>query len=212
MFPFMGLILQVAENKCWICGFNCQSNKDLQAHLHTGFNFEKDGKLPWQDDLYLKPFMQEDAVLHSFGDDEDSEDDSAIPVEEEYLMQELANDNGLGEISLDDNDILGIVPSEHDAPNENGGKESFSGTSDSVNIGGHLEKVMPNGMTQREDLGSPVRKRKDKNLKVSFASVTAREIKNVNESYFGAYSSFGIHREMLSDKVLNYSLNSPCPS
>ncbi|KAG2372505.1 protein arginine N-methyltransferase [Vigna angularis] len=29
----------------------------------------------------------------------------------------------------------------------------------------------------------------------------AKHIKKVNESYFGSYSSFGIHREMLSDKV-----------
>ncbi|PKI68715.1 hypothetical protein CRG98_010772 [Punica granatum] len=30
---------------------------------------------------------------------------------------------------------------------------------------------------------------------------TAGDVRRVNESYFGAYSSFGIHREMLSDKV-----------
>ncbi|XXG41195.1 hypothetical protein AAC387_Pa01g1713 [Persea americana] len=129
---------QVAENKCWSCGFNCQSNKDLQAHLHTGVNFEKDGKLPWQDDIYLKPFMQEDAVLHNFGEDEDGEDDCAISVDNEELMQVLVNEYDLREISLDDDNTLGV---------------------------------------------------------------SAKEIKNVNESYFGAYSSFGIHREMLSDKV-----------
>ncbi|RWR79740.1 Protein arginine N-methyltransferase [Cinnamomum micranthum f. kanehirae] len=192
---------QVSENKCWSCGFNCQSNKDLQAHLHLAVNFEKDGKLPWQDDIYLKPFMQEDAVLHNFGEDEDGEDDCAISVDNEELMQELVNAYDLREISLDDDNTLGIVPSEHGAPSENGAKGSSFCTSNCLNMGSHLEMGTANGTALREDMGSPSRKKKDKNLKVSFAGVSAKEIKNVNESYFGAYSSFGIHREMLSDKV-----------
>lgn len=42
---------------------------------------------------------------------------------------------------------------------------------------------------------------KDEELEVSFAKVEASEIKIVNKNYFGLYSSFGIHREMISDKV-----------
>ncbi|KDP40554.1 hypothetical protein JCGZ_24553 [Jatropha curcas] len=32
-------------------------------------------------------------------------------------------------------------------------------------------------------------------------NLVSKDIKKVNESYFGSYSSFGIHREMISDKV-----------
>lgn len=184
---------QVANNKCWSCGFICQSNADLLAHLHSTVNFEKDGELPWQNVMYLKPFMQEDAVLHSFGEDVDGEDDYLMAVGKEELMQELANAEALGEICLDE-DITDIGPSEHDTLNNN--------ETDKVNVmSGHLEKATTNGITHGEDMGSSNRRSKDKNLRVSFANVAAREIKNANESYFGAYSSFGIHREMLSDKV-----------
>ena len=37
-------------------------------------------------------------------------------------------------------------------------------------------------------------------------NLVAKDIKKVNENYFGAYSSFEIHREMISDKVLNFSV------
>ena len=44
-------------------------------------------------------------------------------------------------------------------------------------------------------------KTKDKRSQVTFSNVAEKEIKTINESYFGAYSRFGIHREMLSDQV-----------
>ncbi|WVZ74751.1 hypothetical protein U9M48_022896 [Paspalum notatum var. saurae] len=40
----------------------------------------------------------------------------------------------------------------------------------------------------------------DRQLKVACDSVTAKAIKTVGDNYFGSYSSFGIHREKLSDK------------
>ncbi|KAG0556222.1 hypothetical protein KC19_11G036100 [Ceratodon purpureus] len=45
------------------------------------------------------------------------------------------------------------------------------------------------------------KKKGKKDLKVTFAEVAKREARNVNKDYFGSYSAFGIHREMLSDKV-----------
>lgn len=45
------------------------------------------------------------------------------------------------------------------------------------------------------------KKKSKKNLKVTFAEVAKKEARNVNKDYFGSYSAFGIHREMLSDKV-----------
>ena len=45
------------------------------------------------------------------------------------------------------------------------------------------------------------KKKNKKDLKVTFAEVAKREARNVNKDYFRSYSAFGIHREMLSDKV-----------
>ena len=61
---------------------------------------------------------------------------------------------------------------------------------------------MSNGSAVKENLRELHQNRNDKQLRASFA---AREINNVNENYFGAYGSFGIHREMISDKVLRFS-------
>jgi protein arginine N-methyltransferase 3 len=44
---------------------------------------------------------------------------------------------------------------------------------------------------------------KDKKLRVPFAKVAEREMRNANRDYFGSYSAFGIHCEMLSDRVLD---------
>ncbi|XWS57037.1 hypothetical protein CRYUN_Cryun09bG0137100 [Craigia yunnanensis] len=42
---------------------------------------------------------------------------------------------------------------------------------------------------------------KDKQSRVYIADVVEKDIKKVNEIYFGSYSSFGIHRDMISDKI-----------
>ncbi|KAM1145753.1 hypothetical protein ACFX2I_037662 [Malus domestica] len=46
---------QVAENRCRSCGLTCQSNQDLQNHLHETVNF-KDITPGWDSDEYIKPF------------------------------------------------------------------------------------------------------------------------------------------------------------
>ena len=60
-----------------------------------------------------------------------------------------------------------------------------------------------NGVITIEDTSrqSSLMKKKDKRSKVTFSNVAEKEIKTINESYFGAYSQFAIHREMLSDQV-----------
>lgn len=58
------------------------------------------------------------------------------------------------------------------------------------------------GSKQFSGMGTTVTKKKDrKDLKVTFAQVAEKEMRNANKDYFGSYSGFGIHREMLSDKV-----------
>ncbi|XP_077244620.1 protein arginine methyltransferase 3 [Tasmannia lanceolata] len=192
---------QVAANKCWSCGLGFESNNNLQNHLHTAVNFEKNSKLPWQGDIYLKPFMEDDALLHSFCEDEDDEDDYIPTIDREELMRELVDANDITKICIDEESLGDIVPLELNALNENGIKKACQTVGSCLNMGNNLEMAMANGIGSGQDLGSLCQKRKDKNLRISFANVAAREIKNVNESYFGAYGSFGIHREMLSDKV-----------
>ncbi|GFS38944.1 protein arginine methyltransferase 3 [Actinidia rufa] len=122
---------QVAENICWSCRHTCQSKQDLQNHLHETFSLE-DTIFPWADDKYLKPFMQEDPLLYSFGEYYESEDEDTTAK---------------------------IAVSSHG-------------------------------------------KSKDKHWEICSAkAAVTNEIKNVNKNYFGSYSSFAIHREMISDKV-----------
>ncbi|KAF6155428.1 hypothetical protein GIB67_019954 [Kingdonia uniflora] len=179
---------QVSGNKCWSCGHKFQSNKDLLNHLHEAIDL-KGLKPVFGDDKYLKPFMEEDSLLHSFGEeDEDDEEESMASVDNrEELMQVFGKVNGDLEKLLDEpgENVLDIT-----AP----GGDPLGDTIKS------LEKITVNG-AGNGDMGPDDQKQKPKSRGVSFANVVAKEIKNVNDNYFGAYSSFGIHREMISDKV-----------
>ncbi|KAH7672044.1 [Myelin basic protein]-arginine N-methyltransferase protein [Dioscorea alata] len=185
---------QVAECKCWRCGlvFNCK--KELQNHFHETDVFEKEGKFPWEDDMYLKPFLVDDALLHSFAGNED-EDDDPVSVDKEELMRELMSSGALEEIRVDNELITEISSSDLDVCEKNGVHEGPC-------VDGNASKCSERIMTKDSvgDLVIPPQKQKDKQLRVSFANVAAKEIKIVNEDYFGAYGSFGIHRVMLSDK------------
>lgn len=185
---------QVTENKCWSCGLACECNRKLQDHLHKYTICKKDGKFLWEDDMYLKPSLVDDALLHSFACDEDDEDFTAS-INKEELMRELMNNGSVDELS---NGIHGIDLDnlELDIPHKIEKKETYG-----ENITDHFGKTTSNGIIGESTLGELHQKQKDKSLKVSFANVAAKEIKKVNDNYFGAYGSFGIHREMISDKV-----------
>ncbi|CAM8878827.1 unnamed protein product [Rhodiola kirilowii] len=92
---------------------------------------------PWDDDMYLSPFMQDDPLLYVFGEDEDDVD---YPEDEdkEELIKEIEH--------LKVADIV-----------------------DELDSRSHLQNAVTN------------------------------EISNANRSYFGGYSSFVIHREMISE-------------
>ncbi|CAA0838877.1 Probable protein arginine N-methyltransferase 3 [Striga hermonthica] len=47
----------------------------------------------------------------------------------------------------------------------------------------------------------PCRNRKNETNVKSSIKIASDQIKNINKSYFNSYGSFGIHREMISDKV-----------
>lgn len=124
--------------------------------------------------------MEDDSLLHScVGDDEDDFDGPEMIREE--VMNELMNNGDLGKMCDEDFD----------------GKEA---SVEDVSQG--FQKILSSGSAVKENLGELHQNQNGRQLRVSFANVAAREITTVNDKYFGSYGSFGIHREMISDKVL----------
>lgn len=184
---------QVAENRCWSCGLACQSHQDIQNHVHETVKL-KDIKPLWDDDKYLKPFMQDDPLLYSFNEDEEGEDNHMTLDDQEELMRDLRN---IDEMCIEDTDTL--EKSAH-GYGVNGAKEVASTSSSHENVGNSSQMEMVNGDSE-ERVGSSDGKPSDKHSKVSLMNLVDKDIKKANANYFGAYSSFGIHREMISDKV-----------
>lgn len=186
----------VAQNICWSCGHQCKSDQELQTHLHEG-SVMGELKLLWDNDIYLQPFMQGDSLLYSFDQDEDFEEDECIPpVDEEEARRILGE---AGNICIDDEVMIDSDGCTSVASNAEGMKEQASSSDGFPLVASSSKGATPNGVDV--GLDSMDKKKKDVHLRVSFANVAASEIRKVNESYFGSYSSFGIHREMLSDKV-----------
>ncbi|KHN01970.1 Hypothetical protein glysoja_045965 [Glycine soja] len=174
----------VAENRCWSCGLTCQSNRDLQNHLHDLVDFNEIKTL-WNDDRYLIPFMEDDSLLYSFGDcDEEGEDEQITPIDED-LIKDLMN---IEESIHDDQDVVNKMVVDDDK------HEIASVSNDHLNKASSSKELI-NG----KDLCCD--KDPEGHLMVNSQNHIAKHIKKINESYFGSYSSFGIHREMLSDKV-----------
>ncbi|XP_058226018.1 probable protein arginine N-methyltransferase 3 [Rhododendron vialii] len=185
---------QVAENRCWSCGFTCQLKQDLQNHAHEAFSF-KDTVLRWGDDRYLKPFMQEDPLLYSFGEDWEVEDEDTTS---DNKITELID---FERICIDDDNTVEGPMFDFKTASENGRAESASASNSCLNGMNPYQEVKVSSVdVNKSGLPSDMNST-DKDLEVSFAKVEANEIKNVNKNYFGLYSSFGIHREMISDKV-----------
>ncbi|XP_076927323.1 putative protein arginine N-methyltransferase 3 [Bidens hawaiensis] len=145
---------KVAENRCWSCGSTCESRKELQDHLHEPSGFGS-SNLPWDDAMYLKPYMEEDNLLFSFDEDEADDDDMA------------RNTDGIETMSIDDK-------SDGESYQVNGNTSISASNEESSN---------------------------GKRFNESSLSAVDRNVMIVNKDYFGSYSSFGIHKEMLSDKV-----------
>ncbi|PSS18961.1 Protein arginine N-methyltransferase [Actinidia chinensis var. chinensis] len=184
---------QVAENRCWSCRHTCQSKQDLQNHLHETFSLE-DTIFPWADDKYLKPFMQEDPLLYSFGEDYESEDEDTTAVNK---ISDLVN---CERICMEDDSSL----EEHlyDFNTQEDGRKEIASTSNCCLNVANPSEVMVDGVDVKEDCCSSHGKSKDKHWEICSAkAAVTNEIKNVNKNYFGSYSSFAIHREMISDKV-----------
>ncbi|RDY03738.1 putative protein arginine N-methyltransferase 3, partial [Mucuna pruriens] len=187
---------QVAENRCWSCGLTCQCNRDLQNHLHDVVDFNEI-KTPWNDDRYLIPFIQDDSLLYSFGEcDEEGEDEQIMPIDED-LIKDLMN---IEESICDDQDAVKKVVADdikHDACRR---KENASVSNDHLNGVSSSNKELTNGEDSRH-VSCSDKDPEEGHLMANSQNRIAKHIKKINESYFGSYSSFGIHREMLSDKA-----------
>ncbi|CAH8359880.1 unnamed protein product [Eruca vesicaria subsp. sativa] len=145
---------QVAENKCW----SWEATVDY-----------KDVNFPWNEEKYLKPFLQEDSLLYSFADDEEEDEEEVLDRED--LIEDLRK---LGDLSIVDEEAIGVS-----SVSNNGKCKDLKQSS--------VEGLAVNG--------------KDEKANVCDGRLVGRNVRKVNENYFGSYSSFGIHREMISDKV-----------
>ncbi|GLT64965.1 hypothetical protein SLA2020_374240 [Shorea laevis] len=181
---------QVAENRCWSCGVTCLSNQELLNHLHHAVDI-KDVKLPWDDDKYLTPFMQEDSLLYSFGEDEEGEDDYKTSFDKEEVLRDLKD---FGYFSLNEENIGEEIAVSTDISDENRMEEAVLLSNGHLNEANSSEKALTNGTDCDGNL-------KDKHSRIDLVNLVGKQIKKVNEDYFGSYSSFGIHREMIGDKV-----------
>lgn len=183
------------DNKCWSCGLTFQSNKDLLNHLHDTVNL-KDIKCLWDDERYLKPFIQDDSLLYSFDESEEIEDDQFTPINEEELIGDLKNSEEISD--GDQNTVEKMVLNADDC-----NTSRVNGTTISVNdinSPSTSDKDLVNDKDSRGFVSSDDKNQGGRMISNS-SSRLAKHIMKVNENYFGAYSSFGIHREMLSDEV-----------
>ncbi|KNA14359.1 hypothetical protein SOVF_107540 [Spinacia oleracea] len=191
----------VAQNSCWSCGHQCKSNQELLNHLHET-KVSQEMKLLWDDDRYLQPFMEGDSLLYSFDQDEDFEEDDCMQsVDEEELSRIVGEAKKLSSILGDVQKICSDdeVMVDADASSPTDSNREVTKVMPSTSIGSSSREAVVNGVDVGRDLSDAMKK--NLSLRASFGRVAASEIKKVNESYFGSYSSFGIHREMLSDKV-----------
>lgn len=187
---------QVAKNRCWACGCSFGSKEDLHGHLHDIVNFEE-RILPWDDDKYLNSFLQEDPLLHSFFDDDECEEDYNVIADDDELVRIWKTEK----IKIDDESDLEKMAPACNSSLKDGSKQivyDASATHSSLEVpSDNVTFSSCNLSNGGPSFGNP----NNKPLRDFPAKISDTEILNVNRSYFGSYSSFGIHREMISDKV-----------
>ncbi|KMZ71585.1 protein arginine methyltransferase 3 [Zostera marina] len=187
---------QVSKNKCWDCSADFETRNDLLQHLHVALNLKKGGEFVWMNDLYLKPFMRDDALLQSF-DDDGFDDDNEVnaPVEQEELAGTMTN--------IDFSDCVGkwndtkANSSYSNCSNGEGSRKVVCLVNGVPNLNGDL---MEDKIDIEKNCIEPNHVFETKQM-LAMANASAKQLKDVNDSYFGAYGTYGIHREMIGDKV-----------
>lgn len=164
--------------------------------MHDIVNFEE-RILPWDDDKYLNSFLQEDPLLHSFFDDDECEEDYNVIADDDELVRIWKTEK----IKIDDESDLEKMAPACNSSLKDGSKQivyDASATHSSLEVPSDNVTVSSCNLSNGgPSFGNP----NNKPLRDFPAKISDTEILNVNRSYFGSYSSFGIHREMISDKV-----------
>lgn len=142
--------------------------------------------------------MQDDSLLYSFGDDEEAENDYTTATDKEELMSDLRK---FEKISIDNDTHVPNFAIDFHSCGGNVSQGVASASNEHLNMGSSSENVTVNRMISSERCWSSDRMTNDKQCRTYIPKLAANDIKIVNEDYFGSYSSFGIHREMLSDKA-----------
>lgn len=128
----------------------------------------------------VKPLWDSEAYLKPF-------------LQDDSLLYSFNEDEDIAEKDDDDDELIMTIVKNcgdiHIDPEIHGDREDVASPSDN-----HLDV----GTSSREN---GINWSDDKKLRAYFPNRAAKDVKNANEDYFGSYSSFGIHREMLSDKV-----------
>ncbi|KAL6582216.1 Protein arginine N-methyltransferase 3 [Orobanche minor] len=169
---------QVAVNECWSCGMKCMSKEELQNHFHEAVIFFG-STFPWDDDKYLNPFLQDDSLLYSFGEDDEDEEGDTMSVDREELASYMSQ---FEHIDMHDGGASEISASELVIPFEYGTKDAVLSFDKDISAAKPLEGVTVD------------------NTSIPVGGQT-NKIKDINKNYFNSYSSFGIHKDMISDKV-----------
>ena len=219
----------MAACECWSCEAKIETGDALLQHLiatkHASLLLDTkqkgvDSKIApaWKDDKYLSPFLEDDPLLYGFDDEGDDNESEELDVADrntalQELLQDVKNPSSTDGKEASDYDIADLtkvfldgireeLASPIDVPIPHLDTSSSSASSlqehKSIVAGDNVNTV--NRPSPGSEKVVPKKDRKD--LKVTFAEVAKRELRNVNNDYFGSYSAFGIHREMLSDKVL----------
>ncbi|XWS08254.1 hypothetical protein CRYUN_Cryun41cG0064000 [Craigia yunnanensis] len=127
---------------------------------------------------------------------EEAEDDYSTTFDKEEIVRDFGN-----VFIDDDNDTAEEIELNAETCNKDRNKAVMTVFNDCLSLASSSKKITDNGMDYGESVGSCDSNPKNKQSRVYIADVVEKDIKKVNESYFGSYSSFGIHKDMISDKI-----------
>lgn len=164
----------------------------MQKHLHKG-EISDGSRFPWDDDRYLNPFLQDDSLLYRFGEDDVDEECDNMYADKKEMESYLSQ---FEHIDISDESAPELID-----PYDNGGRNIKPSPSEDTTPAKPFESLTMDDT--KNAAGSILSDVNGKNKMDSYPSTKfgAKEMTNVNKNYFGSYSSFGIHKEMISDKV-----------
>ncbi|KAL3139655.1 hypothetical protein ABBQ38_003972 [Trebouxia sp. C0009 RCD-2024] len=158
----------------------------------AALNEEKASERPWQSDQYMHPVLPDDPLLfYDFDDEAGTELDVAgpsSPAADHATIQNLRDENQALRNTLQQMSLLAL-PSELTSDQSaqlTDGKDPDWRSKWQRTAGAYWAQAEPNQLTSSQP-----------DIHRSTHDATER----INEAYFDSYGFFGIHREMISDKV-----------